>query len=434
MIHNKFKTLLILFLVFFLLVNSCSKSKNKSELPVAEETQKNNTEVNKTTEKNDSNNSDSKNKTDKYANILLHSFYSDCIIPYVLEPATIESMTEQQLFDQSSLEEINDSGMITGRVSKLINTEIYDKENSCNKKVDDIFIYDFKYTVPQPMEKAYLSSIECEKEFPQIIDPSIIEKEIHGEITASEEDINKEQVNLIFEAEVNKELDNKDKQSYKVVDYIKGNFTNSGHEEYLVFFATKEYIELSIACDNYIKEINDEDVHCEIIPDTIVISLIKCFIVSEEKIIRQYDIPVDCGLYPSISKSNIYKQGFGRIFFQGWVNDFNRNGINEIYLVPYDFPYNRDLCMLEFKNDKFYICNTNINNMNSVDRGVHSGLTFKVDWNKKILSYIVKDWMSDNFFKVFVQWNEKHQRFIFKKAYTNDDVRQEAEDIKTQAY
>lgn len=66
------------------------------------------------------------------------------------------------------------------------------------------------------------------------------------------------------------------------------------------------------------------------------IERVRCFVVSEGKIISDYYISNSGGFYPGLSNDKLSEvKDFGFKFSQGWIADFNQNGINEIYLAAF---------------------------------------------------------------------------------------------------
>ncbi len=205
------------------------------------------------------------------------------------------------------------------------------------------------------------------------VNKEIIEKQVHGEIYSLKEDPKKEEMVKLFEAyETEKYPDKRVGKYYdfRVLDYVKGNFTNSGYDEYIVMIG-KDYIPYGE---------NDRSVWIE---------RVRCCIVDNGKVIEDYDLSeIYCAYIPEFSSS--LKEGptpegvdalknFGYLFSQGWVNDFNQNGINEIYFSFFR-GFGGDLLVAEFTGKDF-----DINYASNIDSGMYPLLS--ADWETKTLSF-----------------------------------------------
>ena len=125
------------------------------------------------------------------------------------------------------------------------------------------------------------------------IDKKIIEQQLHEEIYDLKTDEKKDEMIKLFEDYENtqyplfKEVVHTDwdtgvktkgykQYDMKILDYVKGNFTNSGYDEYFVMFYE----------DDPDPEIYDQ-----------FIERVRCFIVSEDKIINDYYITFPRGAF-----------------------------------------------------------------------------------------------------------------------------------------
>lgn len=116
----------------------------------------------------------------------------------------------------------------------------------------------------------------------------------------------------------------------ELLNYIKGNFTNSMYDEYLVFFKQGIWSDGRQEYDDYIRHV-------------------RCFIMDDDnKIIDDYYFPTQgkCLAYNIDSNKD-----FSSKFFQGWVGDFNKNGINEVIIISRYQGSGIDI--LEFGNGSF---------------------------------------------------------------------------------
>ena len=143
------------------------------------------------------------------------------------------------------------------------------------------------------------------------INETTIENQVNGEILTLKDDKDSIQLIKLFE-DYEKEnypifFSNMDK--LKVLDYVKGNFTNSGYDEYVVFFIfdgdTKNYV-----------------------------NILHCFIVKNDKIIQEYPIILPYDEEYIDNREIIHFGGelkYKFAFSTGFVADFNQNYINELY-------------------------------------------------------------------------------------------------------
>ncbi|QOW59697.1 clustered-type lipoprotein [Treponema pedis] len=233
------------------------------------------------------------------------------------------------------------------------------------------------------------------------IDEELIENQVHGPIYNMENDETKDEMIKLFEEYENTQyplyyeiirtdwrtggkLEAHEQYDMRVLDYVKGNFTNSGYDEYFVMFYK----------DDPDPELYDQ-----------YIERVRCFVVFEGKIIKEYYINNSGGFfYPGLRYHKLPEvKDFGFEFSQGWISDFNQNGINEIYLAA-KFNTERDqLLIIEF-NEKSFIT--------SYVYGDYYDIV-SIDWYKKIIT--IKntskfgEWIDD------YQWNDTLKEFVLLK-------------------
>ena len=246
----------------------------------------------------------------------------------------------------NSYEEFEKSGI--DYLNRQKNTEIV-KVDSDNKNIyckqtlnlpsGKELIYDAVYTFyPYPKNFAYTNYELREK--PVIADRQVQEsKRVHGKITEAEKDINKNKNIKIFERYINKytkEYRHKTGDKlYKVLDYVKGNFSNSGKDEYIVLFTapfTKSELEDGI----FILEYS-------------YIKYVECFIMENDKVIKMYKLPGHWGHVVPRDKTKI---DLGEQFSFGWIADFNQNGINEIFVHRKEV-FGSSFFSIEFIDNRF---------------------------------------------------------------------------------
>ena len=233
------------------------------------------------------------------------------------------------------------------------------------------------------------------------INEELIENQVHGSLYGMENDEKKDEMIKLFEDYENtqyplfKEVVHTDwdtgvktigykQYDMKILDYVKGNFTNSGYDEYFVMFYR----------DHPNPEIDDQ-----------FIERVRCFIVSEDKIINDYYISNSGGFfYPGLRYDKLSEvKDFGFKFSQGWIADFNQNGINEIYLAALFDIYGGGLLIIEYNDGSFVSSYVYDNRYDIVG----------IDWYKKMI--IIKDksrsgeWIDD------YQWNDTLKEFILLK-------------------
>ena len=222
------------------------------------------------------------------------------------------------------------------------------------------------------------------------INETTIENQVNGEILTLKDDKDSIQLIKLFE-DYEKEnypifFSNMDK--LKVLDYVKGNFTNSGYDEYVVFFSdgktTKDYI-----------------------------SRLHCFIVENDKIINEYPIV----LYPDeyLDNREIFnytdeiKYKFS--FSTGFIADLNQNDKNELYFQTV-FVGGTDFYRAEFEDDFFNINRVCLHNYNFK----------KLNWHIKTIvmdiheEYIYSQTGSGSYSRGYAEyrWNEDLNDFILK--------------------
>ena len=243
------------------------------------------------------------------------------------------------------------------------------------------------------------------------INEDLIENQVHGSVYSMENDEKKDEMIKLFEDYENtqyplfKEVVHTDwdtgvkTKKYKqydmqILDYVKGNFTNSGYDEYFVMFYE----------DDPDPEIYDQ-----------FIERVRCFVVSEGKIISDYYISNSGGFfYPGLSNDKLSEvKDFGFKFSQGWIADFNQNGINEIYLAAFFSIEGGGLLMVEY-NDGSFVTDYVYGDRYDI---------VSVDWYKKMI--IIKDksgngeWIDD------YQWNDTLKEFILYKEQILGGLRNE---------
>ena len=275
-------------------------------------------------------------------------------------------------------------------------------------------ILDYNLQIKKPKFRKYyavsgielMSSIDIGN-----IDKKIIEQQLHEEIYDLKTDEKKDEMIKLFEDYENtqyplfKEVVHTDwdtgvktkgykQYDMKILDYVKGNFTNSGYDEYFVMFYE----------DDPDPEIYDQ-----------FIERVRCFVVSEGKIISDYYISNSGGFfYPGLSNDKLSEvEAFGFKFSQGWIADFNQNGINEIYLAAFFNIEGGGLLMVEYNDGSFVTGYVYGDRYDIVS----------VDWYKKII--IIKDksgngeWIDD------YQWNDTLKEFILYKEQILGGLRNE---------
>ena len=219
------------------------------------------------------------------------------------------------------------------------------------------------------------------------VDESIIKEQVHGDVFDLKTDENSTVMIKLFEEYENTNYPIYRKREtppfyqqvkFKVLDYVKANLTNSGYDEYLVLLG--------------------DDGHYNI-------TRIYCYIVSEDKIIKDYIITVDGSYFLSnlINERNSDEtENFGFLFSHGWVNDFNQNGTNEIYFSSVHDGQVNSLFFIEYNGEKFISDYITVE-----DIGVDS-----VNWYEKTIN------IPSNFFRLAdtMVWDEKQKRYTFKNV------------------
>ena len=235
------------------------------------------------------------------------------------------------------------------------------------------------------------------------ISEEIIETPVHGKIYDLAHDEKKDDIIKLFEEYENThyplyheniDLSEKSLKDYQIkleaVDYVKGNFTDSGYDEYFVVFC---------------KEVPGPEYGQ-------TVKRVRCFVVDEDKIIKDYYITVPSASFfpPHIERGGLFGlKNFGFEFSQGWVSDFNQNGKNEIYFVTHFSTGRNFLFIIEF-NGEFFVTGYVYDNDYDI---------VGIDWYKKMI--IIKDesrsgkWIDD------YQWNDTLKEFILlKRKYRRD--------------
>ncbi|UTC76872.1 clustered-type lipoprotein [Treponema sp. OMZ 799] len=240
------------------------------------------------------------------------------------------------------------------------------------------------------------------------IDEKIIEEQVHEEIYDLKTDEKKDVMIKLFEDYENTQYPlyrkvinlSTEAVGYKqydmrILDYVKGNFTNSGYDEYFIMFYE----------DDPDPEMGDQ-----------YIERARCFLVSEGKIIKDYYITFPGGAFfwGDYTHLDLKKfDNFGFQFSQGRIADFNQNGINEIYLSALFNIEPGNVLVVEFNGNEFI---TNYISIDTYDIG-------SIDWNKKMITVNAKSravkgfngWQEE--IDTFV-WNEELKEYIlFKRIY-----------------
>ena len=225
------------------------------------------------------------------------------------------------------------------------------------------------------------------------VDESIIKKQVHGDVFDVKADKNSAVMIKLFEEYENtnypiyrkRETSPFYKQEQlKVLDYVKANLTNSGYDEYLVLYED---------VDKYAKD---------------YISRVKCLIISGNKVIKDYCIAFPHNTY-FLPTYYFYEyrnnfDNFGFQFSQGWINDFNQNGINEVYfscvfsgMVGHGY-----LLHIEFNDNKFSTEYISIYNYD-ID---------SIDWHEKRINVVYHDawikWLDS------MIWNESTKQYVLE--------------------
>ena len=232
------------------------------------------------------------------------------------------------------------------------------------------------------------------------INDELIENQVHGSIYSMENDEKKDEMIKLFEDYENTqyplylEVANTDwktgaktegykQYDMKILDYVKGNFTNSGYDEYFVMFYE----------DDPDPEIYDQ-----------FIERVRCFIVSEGKIINDYYITFPRGAFfwGDYTHLDLKKfDNFGFQFSQGRIADFNQNGINEIYFSVLFNIEPGNVLVVEFNENEFI---TNYISIDTYDIA-------SIDWNTKMIT--VNAVLSA--VKGFNGWQEKIDTFVWSE-------------------
>ncbi|UTC62464.1 clustered-type lipoprotein [Treponema sp. OMZ 787] len=239
------------------------------------------------------------------------------------------------------------------------------------------------------------------------VNEEFIENQAHGSLYSMENDEKKHEMIKLFEDYENTryplylEVANTDwktgvkTKGYKqydmrILDYVKGNFTNSGYDEYFVMFYR----------DHPNPEIDDQ-----------FIERVRCFLVSEGKIINDCYISHSGGFfYPGLSDDKLSEvKDFGFKFSQGWIADLNQNGINEIYLAALFNIEGGEVLMIEFSDKSFvtgYVYDARYD--------IENAIVF-IDWYKKMITAESSEWIDD------YQWSDTLKEFILLKRKYRED-------------
>lgn len=158
-------------------------------------------------------------------------------------------------------------------------------------------------------------------------------KQPNVDILEMKNDNNKLELVLRFEEYMNKNIENVD-DPIEVLNYVKGNFINSGYDEYIVFFKQ------GISYDFEGFETKEDHV-----------KYVECIVLKNDSILQSYPI---YGVFGNVNERSPYSSKFGTTFFQGWIGDFNKNGRNELIINCY-IKNSREnaMIMVEFYNGNF---------------------------------------------------------------------------------
>ena len=234
-------------------------------------------------------------------------------------------------------------------------------------------------------------------------------QQVHGDIIEAKDDPNKNQNIKIFEDYINEYVkinpineENKGEGPYTVLDYIKGNFTGSGKDEYIVLF-TAPLPDL---------EINDY----WSLPDRVHIKCASCFIIENNKIIKMYELPGVYGEFEILTlgdgkPSRRTIDDFGKQFSAGWVADFNQNGTNELFFDCRTTNGGSYFFSVEFIDNRFIktpICD-------------HMYIVDSINWKKSQIIFntavpgrlITGSFDTEPWWHATYQWYEKEQCYVF---------------------
>jgi len=298
-------------------------------------------------------------------------------------------------FEKSGIDHLNRQKNIEILKIDSDNKNIYCKQ-TLNLPSGKELIYDVAYSFYPYSEKFAYTNYEL-REKPIIADRQVQEsKRVHEKITEAEKDINKDKNIKIFERYINKytkEYRHKTgDKPYKVLDYVKGNFSNSGKDEYIVLFTapfTKSELEDGIFLLEYS-----------------YIKYVECFIMENDKVIKMYKLPGHWGHVVPREKTKI---NLGEQFSFGWIADFNQNGINEIFVHRKEV-FGSSFFSIEFIDNRFV----------EIPITGKGDILKSVDWEQSKLvieNYPFKSLVLDSkgtrpkYFAEY-QWNEKERCYV----------------------
>ncbi len=235
------------------------------------------------------------------------------------------------------------------------------------------------------------------------VNDKIIEEQVHGEVYDLKKDENSETMIKIFEKYENENYPNEE-YDLGVIDYVKVNLTGSKYDEYFVMFYEKDGRHLV---------------------QGFALFRLRCFVVMDKKIIKDYYIngPRNraVGFYGDDFSYHFEKiKNFGYLFSQGWVNDFNQNGINEIYLASRIILNYPALFIIEFDGNKFitdYVSTHNYK-VKSVNWKTKTILTK----GNECLDHLESIWIPR---QDAVQWDADIKEFVLKER--NYTIKEEGE-------
>ena len=241
-------------------------------------------------------------------------------------------------FEKSGIDYLNRQ-----KNTEIVNVDSDNKNIYCKQTLNlpsgKELIYDVVYIFyPYPKNFAYTNYELRDK--PIIAYRHVPEaKRVHGKMTEAAKNPNKDKNIKIFERYINKYTkEHRHKtgdKPYKVLDYVKGNFSNSGKDEYIVLFTapfTKSELEDGI----FILEYS-------------YIKYVECFIMENDKVIKMYKLPGHWGHVVPRDKTKI---DLGEQFSFGWIADFNQNGINEIFVHRKEV-FGSSFFSIEFIDNRF---------------------------------------------------------------------------------
>ena len=250
------------------------------------------------------------------------------------------------------------------------------------------------FTIPSPTQQPMVDLLEM-KDDPNVdYLSSVFEAYINNDaIIDAFDEKNK---NTAYGEEINEASKQLNDNIFKVINYVKGNFVNSGYDEYLVFFNRGMQFENEFFVD-YMS----------------YIELGACVILKDGIIIQSYGLPGVDGLldfawyYDQDNRVKPKRQDFATRFIQGWVGDFNKNGKNEIIIEDLGPFGSTDIFVLEFDEDHF------VRRFLMDFTGRINTLTY--DWGNEsfICEYgFTQHVIFDKTYRAIIKWSEKENCYI----------------------